>query len=80
MPVFETFASRAASAAKAGIPDVYKYDELPTFLRKQISQIFTAGIGPGWKPPKMDYRFDPAPRNVNSIWMNIVKLIDREIE
>jgi hypothetical protein len=33
MPVFETYASRVAAAAKAGKPDVYIYDELSTFLR-----------------------------------------------
>lgn len=49
MPVFETFASRVAAAAKADAPDVYKYDELSPFLRKQISQIVTECIGPGWK-------------------------------
>src|ERR1700724_3083159 len=51
MPVFETYASRAAAAAKAGAPDVYIYDELPPFLRKQISKIFTECIGlgcPSW--------------------------------
>jgi hypothetical protein len=47
MPVFETYASRVAAAGKAGKPDVYIYDELSTFLRKQISQIFTACIGAG---------------------------------
>src|SRR6202048_1033255 len=46
MPVFETYASRAASAAKAATPDVYIYDELSSFLRKQISQIFRECIGP----------------------------------
>jgi AbiJ N-terminal domain 4 len=51
MPVFETYASRVASAAKAGRPDVYTYDELPPFLRRQISQIFEECIGsecPSW--------------------------------
>ena len=47
MPVFETYASRVAAAAKVGTPDVYTYDELPSLLRKQISKIFTECIGPG---------------------------------
>src|SRR6266566_6846341 len=47
MPVFETYASRAAAAAKAGAPDVYIYNELPPLLRKQVSQIFRECIGPG---------------------------------
>ena len=45
MAVFETYASRVARSAKAGTPDVYTYDELPTFLRTQLSQIFGECIG-----------------------------------
>jgi uncharacterized protein DUF7014/AbiJ-like protein len=45
MPVFETYASRVAAAAKANSPDVYVYDELPRFLRTQISLIFNRCIG-----------------------------------
>jgi hypothetical protein len=78
MPVFETFASRVAAAAKAGAPDVYVYDELPPFLRKQISQIFTDCIGPGWKPPRL--YDDIPPRNANAAWYEIARLMDREIE
>jgi AbiJ N-terminal domain 4 len=51
MPVFETYASRVAAAAKANSPDVYVYDELPPFLRKQISDIIRECIGfscPSW--------------------------------
>jgi hypothetical protein len=44
MPVYETYAARAATAAKAGAPDVYVYDKLPPFLKKQISQILTESI------------------------------------
>jgi hypothetical protein len=40
MPVFPTYASRLAAAQKAGTPDVYIYDQLPQFLRDQISEIF----------------------------------------
>jgi hypothetical protein len=51
MPVFETYASRVAAAAKSNSPDVYVYGELPPFLRKQISDIFRECIGfscPSW--------------------------------
>jgi hypothetical protein len=40
MPVFETYASRLVAATKAGAPDVYIYNKLPPFLRKQVSLIF----------------------------------------
>jgi hypothetical protein len=46
MPVFETYASRVAAAAKANSPDVYVYDELPRFLRTQISLIFNRCMVP----------------------------------
>jgi hypothetical protein len=49
MPVFETYAAHVAAAAKATTPDVYTYDELPSFLRAQLTQIFRDCIGPGWK-------------------------------
>jgi hypothetical protein len=52
MPVFETYASRVAAAAKTGAPDIYTYDDLTPLLRKQISKIFTECIGPGWGEPK----------------------------
>jgi hypothetical protein len=51
MPVFETYASRVAAAARAGTPDVYIYDKLPAFLRTQISKIFKECItasSPSW--------------------------------
>jgi hypothetical protein len=79
MPVFETYASRAAAAARVGTRDVYKYDALPAFLRKQISQIFTDCIGPGWNRPRVRY-FDDEPRNANATWSQIAKVMDREVK
>ena len=45
MPVFDTYASRVRLAEKAGQPDVYQYEHLPPFLRRQLNMIFTACIG-----------------------------------
>jgi hypothetical protein len=77
MPVFETFASRKAAAAKTGEPDVYTYDELPPFLRAQLTQIFRNCIGPGWKErnPYVD-----TPNNANEIWTQISGIMAKEIE
>jgi hypothetical protein len=47
MPVYETYASRVAAAARAGEPDVYIYHALPHLLRKQIALILTECIGSG---------------------------------
>jgi hypothetical protein len=79
MPVFETYASRVADAEKAGAPDVYTY-ELSPFLRKQISQIFTECIGPGWKSQGINYDLAPEPRHANGFWLAISQIIDRGIE
>lgn len=78
MPVIKTYSARVADAAKAGTPDVYIYDELPPFLRKQLAKIFTDCIGPGW-PPR-DYGFNEPPRNANERWGPISRLMDKEIE
>jgi hypothetical protein len=76
MPVFETYAARVAAAAKVGAPDVYTYDELPPFLRKQISKIFAACIGPGFKESLYDSREQP---NANAVWEHIAATMDKEI-
>jgi hypothetical protein len=77
MPVFETYASPVAAAAKAGTADVYTYDELPPFLRTQISRIFLECIGPGWQEPPYFTGLPPA--NANKIWAGIARIIDKEI-
>jgi hypothetical protein len=78
MPVFETYASRVAAVAKAGSPDVYTYDELPAFLREQISQIFSGCIGLGWKVSSN--QFVSSPPNANKDWEAIADIMKREVE
>jgi hypothetical protein len=78
MPVFETYASRDAAAAKAGEPDVYIYDQLPPFLREQICQIFTDCIGPGWRVPSN--QFGSSPANANKEWESIASVMRRGVE
>ena len=76
MPVYETYASRLQRAENARRPDVYTYDQLPSFLRKQLSLIFTACIGPGHAPAPYTIG---AGRNANAMWDNITQILDREI-
>lgn len=78
MPVFETYASRVAQAARAGEPDVYIYDYLPSFLSEQIVQIFTACIGPGWKVSCN--QISTSPPNANKEWGAIAKIMRREVQ
>jgi hypothetical protein len=80
MPVFETYASRVADAAKAGAPDVYAYETLPSFLRKQISQIFTDSIGPGSKRPIIINHNILESSHADETWIAISTIIDRELE
>jgi hypothetical protein len=77
MPVFETYAERVARATKAGTHDPYTYDELPPFLREQISQIFTHCIGPGWQPVPT---YGEPPRNANEVWERVAGIMGREVK
>src|SRR5262245_37708039 len=76
MPVFQTYASRVA--AKAGEPDAYTYDNLPPFLREQVSQILTACIGLGLKVSPHEYV--DTPPNANWYWESIAEIMRREIK
>jgi hypothetical protein len=46
--VYDTYASRLRREETAGQPDMYVYDDLPAFLRKQLNIIFTKCIGDEW--------------------------------
>jgi hypothetical protein len=75
MPVFETYASRVTAAEKTGTPDVYTYDNLPSFLSAQISQIFRDCIVPGWKGYARHI-----PHDANKLWEQIAGIMDKEIQ
>ncbi len=68
MPVIETYASRKRRAERAGQPDVYRYDYLSPFLRRQLAMIFVACLG------KSEVHQDHDP------WHRIAQMLDREIE
>jgi hypothetical protein len=64
MPIFETYASRVAAAARTGAPEIYTYDDLPPLLRRQITKIVIECIGPG--SPKWDEIASVMDREVSS--------------
>jgi hypothetical protein len=45
MGIFETFSKRQAKRERAGLPDVYQYDNLPEALRTQIYLILQDALG-----------------------------------
>jgi len=75
MPVFETFAARKKASEQSGVVDVYIYDSLPTFLRRQLVLLFTSCIGPGHRSD--DYY---TVENNNRAWDFIAGVMCREVE
>jgi len=67
MPVFDTYAKRKRMREKAGQREVYQYDKIPNFLRKQLMLIFEASIG----NPDIYITDDNA-------WCGIASLLERE--
>lgn len=45
MPLYDTYAKRKRRAERAGEPDVYSYNEIPDFLKKQVALVLDAAIG-----------------------------------
>ncbi|HVY16078.1 MAG TPA: hypothetical protein VHB27_12705 [Rhodopila sp.] len=66
MSVIDTYASRKRRAENAGKPDVYEYDYLPPFLRKQLGMIFKACLGDRYEALET--------------WTTIASVLDREVE
>ena len=72
MPIFETFAKRKHAANRSGQPDIYVYDKLPSFLRKQLAIIFRECIG-----HYSNSEYEP---NANGVWISINNIMSREHE
>jgi hypothetical protein len=67
LAIFELRSQRMKRFAKAGLADVYRYDEIPQALRVQISMIWKQAIG-----PYRDYDpFSRPPPNNNGVWRHI---------
>lgn len=66
MAIYETYAVRKRAAQRAGQPDVYQYEELPPFLRKQIVMIWDEAIGRYWE--RHPNYVGGMPANANKLW------------
>ncbi len=76
MGAFETYAKRKAAKKAAGEPDVFEYDVIPAFLRKQVALIAQASLGP-WYPPNGFGGHSPSG---NDNWEGIAQIMEREFE
>ena len=71
MPVLNGYATRKREAEQSGVADVYVYDALPAFLRRQLALIFTSCFGPGLQ----NYG-----GNNESVWDFLANTMYREVE
>ena len=75
MGVYQTYSKRKNLATKGGEPDVYRYDHLPDFLRKQIVMIWRDAIE---SFSKRTYGM-PVP-TANKWWDKIATIMTKEAE
>jgi hypothetical protein len=73
MPIRSLFSKRAATAARAGMPDVYRYSDLPRPLRVQIVHIWGRAIG-----EFMPRRFASSASRPQTLWEFLEKAIAEE--
>jgi hypothetical protein len=66
MALRDFFSKRAARAAKAGVPDVYQYEDLPNPFRVQVVHIWQRALG-DFRPNGFSRMMGPPP----SIWATI---------
>ena len=67
--VFETYSQRLRRAERQSGPDVYTYDQMPSFMRQQIVAALKEAIG-------NSYSSGPA----NNLWREIAHICSKEIE
>ena len=72
MGTFDTFAKRKRAREKSGQTDVYQYDMVPPFLRKQVALILEATLGP--------YVNQPYVARGNENWDLLASTMEREFE
>jgi hypothetical protein len=66
LATFELRSQRMKRLAKAGVADVYRYDEIPQALRVQVIRIWERAIGPYLHDP-YGFQFPPTGNN-NQVW------------
>ena len=76
MAVVDIYARRVQRLQNVGQADALLYDQIPQFLRKQLGQIFTCCIGPGYRPGLYDMT---SPPNANLQWDRVAQMLDREL-
>lgn len=77
MGVFDTYAKRKKMRERSGQPDVYTYDRIPSFLRKQIGLILRASLGP-WDQ-RVHYSHVTSVPCGNPNWVMIAQVLEREV-
>src|ERR1700730_4294999 len=77
MGVFDTYAKRKKMREKSRQPDVYTYDQIPSFLRKQIGLILRASLGP-WDP-RVYYSHAVGIPCGNINWELIAGILEKEV-
>lgn len=77
MPITEIYSQRVKMQEQAGQPDVFRYDDIPTPLRKQIINIWTDAIGDYVEVHGWGGRRPHLPRS-NNIWEDIVRRLAHE--
>jgi hypothetical protein len=77
MPVYDLYSKRKKAASRAGQPDVYAYDDLPSLLRKQIVMVWHEAIGLYKQPEPEGYTWGA---NANPHWDEISGIMTREVE
>jgi hypothetical protein len=69
----DLFSKRAARAARAGEPDVYRYGDLPPAFRRQVVHIWQRAIG-DYRPMRGGHGLGPDP----TLWQTIEQTVAEE--
>ncbi|HEV2545753.1 MAG TPA: hypothetical protein VGU20_00290 [Stellaceae bacterium] len=75
MATFDTFAKRKRARERVGQSDVYQYDIVPPFLRKQIMMVIAASLGP-WTEADFPHHY----LSGNENWNLLAGILEREFE
>jgi hypothetical protein len=75
MPIYDTFTKRKRRAARAGQPEIYRYDEVPDALRTQVAYILRDTIGGYQEMGRYDFH---GPPSSNARWEAIRDALARE--
>lgn len=85
MPIFDLFSKRKKHIENINEPEVYQYDELPSFFRRQVVYLWHAAIGVyklDWKIslPPGNRELHTIPKANYDLWKEIHNILATEIE